>query len=67
MQTAWPSIRPGGAMVVDDIDLNGAFHQFAAAMPQHLALVCQAQPLRPDPLRSRLKQDGLFGVIMKRP
>jgi hypothetical protein len=66
MHAAWPRIRPGGAMVVDDIDLNWAFHDFAAAMPEQLSLVCEAEPLRPDPLRARLGQKGLFGVIVKR-
>jgi predicted O-methyltransferase YrrM len=66
MHAAWPRIRPGGAMVVDDIDLNWAFHQFAEAMPQHLALVCEAEPIRPDPLRARLQQKGLFGIVVKR-
>ena len=66
MRAAWPWIRPGGAMVVDDIDLNWAFHEFAEEMPQHLSLVCEAEPLRPDPLRARLKQKGLFGIILKR-
>ncbi len=66
MHAAWPRIRPGGAMVVDDIDLNWAFHQFAESMPQHLALVCEAEPIRPDPLRARLQQKGLFGIVVKR-
>jgi predicted O-methyltransferase YrrM len=65
MQAAWPSIRPGGAMVVDDIDLNWAFHRFADSVPQHLSLVCEAEPFRPDPLRARLKQKGLFGIVVK--
>jgi predicted O-methyltransferase YrrM len=65
MHAAWPRIRPGGAMVVDDIDLNWAFHEFAEAMPQHLALVCAAEPIRPDPLRARLQQKGLFGIVIK--
>jgi predicted O-methyltransferase YrrM len=67
MQVAWPWIRPGGAMVVDDIDLNWAFRRFAASMPQHLSLVCEAEPFRPDPLRARLKQKGLFGILVKTP
>jgi hypothetical protein len=65
LQTVWPRIRPGGAMVVDDIDLNWAFHKFAQSIPQHLTMVCAAEPVRPDPLREQLKQKGLFGIVLK--
>jgi predicted O-methyltransferase YrrM len=65
MRTAWQLIRPGGAMVVDDIDLNWAFHRFATSLPEHRAIVCAAEPVRPDPLRLRLNQQGLFGIILK--
>ena len=52
-------------MVVDDIDLNWAFHKFAQSIPQHLTMVCAAEPVRPDPLREQLKQKGLFGIVLK--
>lgn len=66
LETAWPRIRPGGAMVVDDIDLNWAFHKFTQRIPGHLAMVCAAEPVRPDPLRRQLNQPGLFGIVVKR-
>jgi predicted O-methyltransferase YrrM len=65
LQTAWPRIKPGGAMVVDDIDLNWAFYKFAQSIPGHLSMVCAAETVRPDPLRLRLNQKGLFGIILK--
>ena len=65
LRAAWPLLRPGGAMVVDDIDNNWAFDTFAKSVPRHLALVCEAEPIRPDPLRVSRGQKGLFGVIIK--
>jgi hypothetical protein len=65
LQTAWPMIRPGGAMVVDDIDLNAAFRTFAQSKPMHRSIVCAAEPVRPDPLRVQRNQPGLFGIIVK--
>lgn len=65
LRAAWPLLRPGGAMVVDDIDNNWAFDIFAKSVPGHLALVCKAEPVRPDPLRVSRGQKGLFGVIVK--
>lgn len=65
LEAAWRRLRPGGAMVVDDIDLTWAFHKFVAQHPGHVALVCPAEPVRPDPLRQRLNQQGLFGIVLK--
>jgi predicted O-methyltransferase YrrM len=65
LRTAWPMIRPGGAMVIDDIDLNSAFQTFTQRMPMHRSIVCAAEPVRPDPLRVQRNQRGLFGIILK--
>ncbi len=66
LRTAWPFVRPGGAVVVDDIDNNRAFDEFARSIPDHLSIVCEAEPLRPDPLRVSRQRQGLFGVILKK-
>lgn len=65
MRTIWSKLRPGGAMVIDDIDLNWGFWDFVETIPQHVAMVCEHQPLRPDPLRLSRNQKGLFGIIIK--
>ena len=59
---AWPVLRPGGAMVVDDIDLNDAFQKFEGRR-RHPSLVCLANPLQTD--RSRFADKGVFGIIVK--
>jgi Methyltransferase domain len=62
MSRAWPTIRPGGAMVVDDIDVNWAYHEFSK-MVTGAMLIGEAEPIRPD--TRRFNQKGLFGVILK--
>jgi predicted O-methyltransferase YrrM len=65
LDQAWRALRPGGAVVVDDIDTNRGFHSFTAANSGHLFFVGEAEPLRPD-LR-RFNGKGLFGVAVKNP
>ncbi len=61
---AWAALRPGGALVVDDIDVNCGFHHFVQALTDHAWLVCEAvEPVRPD-LR-RFNRRGMFGVALK--
>jgi hypothetical protein len=62
---AWPTLRSGGAIVIDDIDANWAFRSFTQAVPDCASIVCEAEPLRPD-LR-RFNQKGLFGIVLKKP
>ena len=31
LEEAWRVLRPGGAIVVDDVDANSAFHEFVGA------------------------------------
>lgn len=65
LDRAWKILRPGGAMVVDDIDTNWGFHSFVEDHPGHPSLVCEAEPIRPD--RRRFNGKGLFGIILKQP
>jgi hypothetical protein len=62
MDRAWVSLRPGGAIVVDDIDLNRGFRSFTQSFSGHQSIVCEAEPLQPD-LR-RFNKKGLFGIIL---
>jgi Methyltransferase domain len=63
LDRAWAALRPGGAIVVDDIDANGGFRSFTSTFSGQSAFVCEAEPLHPD-LR-RFNKRGLFGVILK--
>jgi len=62
MTQGWRALRPGGAMVVDDIDLNTAFEEFSQTIVGE-KLVCEAEPIRPD--TRRFNQKGLFGILIK--
>ncbi len=62
MTRAWGALRPGGAMVVDDIDLNAAFEEFSQTVVGE-KLVGEAEPIRPD--TRRFNQKGLFGILLK--
>ena len=62
---AWTALRPGGAIVVDDIDLNRGFRSFTQSFSGHQSIVCEAEPLHPD-LR-RFNKKGMFGIILKQP
>ena len=63
LDRAFAAVRPGGAIVVDDIDANGAFRTFTQAVSDQQSMICEAEPLRPD-LR-RFNKKGLFGIILK--
>ena len=65
LDRAWAALRPGGAVVVDDIDVNWGFHSFLKAFPGRPSFVCEAEPIHPDLRRFNAK--GLFGVILKLP
>ena len=65
LSQAWPALRLGGVLVVDDIDFSWAFHEFQQDLGDRRAMVCQARPLQPD-LR-RFDHRGLFGIAVKSP
>jgi hypothetical protein len=65
LDSAWAALRPGGAIVVDDIDANRGFRTFTQAFSDHRSMICEAEPIRPD-LR-RFNKKGLFGIILKQP
>jgi hypothetical protein len=62
---AWAALRPGGAIVVDDIDTNWGFKSFVQAFSGHQSLICEAEPLQPD--MRRFNKKGLFGIVLKKP
>jgi hypothetical protein len=54
-ETAWPYVRPGGAVVADNVDLNDAFRNFTASMkPAFSAVVTEENTT------------DLFGIMIKR-
>ncbi len=63
MDRAWNALRPGGAIVVDDIDVNRGFQSFAQTYSGYQSMICEAEPVHPD-LR-RFNKKGLFGIILK--
>lgn len=65
LDLAWQALRPGGAIVVDDIDANNGFRSFTDSFPGHRSMICEAEPLRPD--TRRFNKKGLFGIILKQP
>jgi methyltransferase family protein len=63
LDRAWARLKPGGAVIVDDIDYNWAFYTFMQANPGNQFLVCHGEPLERDPPRFDAK--GLFGIARK--
>ena len=63
MDLAWRALRVGGAIVVDDIDVNRGFHSFTEAFSGCHSIICEAEPQRPD-LR-RVNKRGMFGIVQK--
>ncbi|MBV9581292.1 MAG: class I SAM-dependent methyltransferase [Chloroflexi bacterium] len=63
LDQVWGALRPGSAVVVDDVDANWGFRSFTRAYPGERAFVCEAEPLRPD-LR-RVNSKGMFGIVVK--
>ena len=54
-ETAWPYVRPGGAVVADNVDLNDAFRNFTTSVkPAFSAVVAETNTT------------DLFGIMVKR-
>ena len=51
LDQTWTALRPGGILIVDDIDLNRGFSSFTQMLSGHQFLICYAEPLRTDPSR----------------
>jgi hypothetical protein len=65
MDRAWVALRPDGAIVVDDIDVNRGFHSFTEFFSGCRSIICESEPLRPE-LR-RVNKEGMFGIVRKEP
>ena len=63
LERIWPALRPGGIAVVDDIDSNWGYDSFTKAHSDLTALVCEAEPVRPD--ERRFNKKGLFAILKK--
>ena len=63
LDRVWAALRPGGALVVDDVDANRGFQSFTQTFSGYRSMICEAEPLHPD-LR-RTNQKGMFGIILK--
>ena len=69
-QPRWDNVLEDAAqaptiLIVDDIDLNRAFYDFAERSDAKLAMVCLSEPLEPDVCRLRYENSGLFGIMLK--
>jgi hypothetical protein len=59
----WPALRSGGVAVIDDVDSNWGFDHFTKTHSGFRALVCEAEPVRPD--ERRFNNKGLFAILVK--
>src|SRR5882724_9465148 len=60
LDRVWPMLRPGGAIVVDDIDANDGFHSFNRDLPGHPSFVCEAEPF--TKIRDALTKKACSGL-----
>ena len=65
LDRAWAKLKPGGALVVDDVDANWGFHTFTQTVSGCQSTICEAEPLHPDVRRFNKK--GQFGILLKDP
>jgi len=63
LDLAWPKLRKGGAVVVDDIDANYGFQRFIEGHSDYPSFICEADPIRPD--HRRVNDKGMFGMVIK--
>ncbi len=63
LNRAWGALKPGGALVADDIDLNCGFHSFMDAHPGQRRCVYNGEPLRTD--YGRQDDRGVIAIVLK--
>ena len=63
LEQARVAVRPGGILAADDVDLNCGLHRYLRTHPDDRALVCPAEPLRPDP--GRQNDRGVFALVVR--
>jgi len=63
LDRAWAALKPGGALVIDDVDSNWGFDSFRRTFSGHTSFVCDAEPVRPD--TRRFNHKGQFGIVLK--
>jgi hypothetical protein len=63
LERARAAVRPGGLLAADDVDLNCGLHRYVSRHPDDRALVCPAEPLRPDP--GRQNDRGVFALVVR--
>jgi hypothetical protein len=63
LDQAWKVLKAGGALVIDDIDMNWGFDSFTKTFSGYQSMICEAEPLHPD--TRRFNKKGLFGIILK--
>ena len=60
---AFAKLKPGGVLVIDDIDSNGGYASFVQDKKGFYSFVCEAEPVRPD--NRRFNKKGLFAILLK--
>jgi len=65
LDRVWSVLRPGGVLVVDDVDANQGFQSFTQTFSGQQSRIAEAEPVRPD--QRRTNQKGMFGIILKTP
>jgi predicted O-methyltransferase YrrM len=63
LDCAWRALRVGGVAIVDDIDSNWGYDTFLKSHSGLRAIVCEAEPVRPD--ERRFNKKGLFAIVLK--
>jgi hypothetical protein len=61
---AWIGLKPGGILILNNIDTTGSLQYFSQRYPGHGTLVCEAEPAHLDPSR---QSGGLFAIAFKNP
>ncbi|MBI3675011.1 MAG: class I SAM-dependent methyltransferase [Proteobacteria bacterium] len=60
---AWRALKTGGVAIIDDIDSNWGYDAFLKTHTGLRAIVCEAEPVRPD--ERRFNKKGLFAIVVK--